>query len=228
MTDKLVERLRARAFTQATRCGGWGYYTNADAVLDSDAASALERLEDNGARHAGSTKAENGGLADKNGRISAGLGVDPNALESLTPSHKCPTCGQRVEYRLCYVEGGWAYFTCLPLNEQWGDDWDDAPYEHNAGTPYNRETAQIVKLAWEGPFDTPDAGVSNSPWSVQDINGGRVPWLKPTKWSPAARRDIWAGATVRQFITVMQEGGGTAYAPCDSGSRPEGEDAAGG
>jgi hypothetical protein len=37
---------------------------------------------------------------------------------------------------LCYVEGFWAFFTTRPLAEQWGDDWDDAPYEHNAGRPY--------------------------------------------------------------------------------------------
>ena len=37
---------------------------------------------------------------------------------------------------LCYVKGPWAYFTTQPLKKQWGDDWDDAPYEHNAGEPY--------------------------------------------------------------------------------------------
>ena len=30
-----------------------------------------------------------------------------------------------------------AYFTPVSLDEQWGDDWDDAPYEHNAGIPYD-------------------------------------------------------------------------------------------
>jgi hypothetical protein len=38
--------------------------------------------------------------------------------------------------RLCYVDRPWAYFTTQPITKQWGDDWDDAPYEHNAGTPY--------------------------------------------------------------------------------------------
>ena len=37
---------------------------------------------------------------------------------------------------LCYVDSPWAYFTTRPLEKQWGDDWNDAPYEHNAGTPY--------------------------------------------------------------------------------------------
>lgn len=43
------------------------------------------------------------------------------------------------EPRLCYVDGLdtlTAFFTTRPLAEQWGDDWNDAPYEHNAGRPY--------------------------------------------------------------------------------------------
>ena len=30
-----------------------------------------------------------------------------------------------------------AYFTPLALEDQWGDDWDDAPYDCNAGSPYD-------------------------------------------------------------------------------------------
>lgn len=43
-------------------------------------------------------------------------------------------------FKLCYIEssgsGGTAYFTTNDLDRQWGDDWNDAPYEHNAGSPY--------------------------------------------------------------------------------------------
>ena len=38
---------------------------------------------------------------------------------------------------LCYVAANVAYFTTQALADQWGDDWNDAPYEHNAGTPYS-------------------------------------------------------------------------------------------
>lgn len=41
------------------------------------------------------------------------------------------------DFKLCYINGSTAYFTTLSLDDQWGDDWDDAPYEHNAGTPYS-------------------------------------------------------------------------------------------
>lgn len=30
------------------------------------------------------------------------------------------------DFKLCYVDDGFAYFTTKPLTEQWGDDWNDA------------------------------------------------------------------------------------------------------
>ena len=39
-------------------------------------------------------------------------------------------------YKLCYVDGNEAWFTSDWKN-QWGDDWNDRPYEHNAGSPYS-------------------------------------------------------------------------------------------
>ena len=37
--------------------------------------------------------------------------------------------------KLCYLENNIMYFTS-DIENQWGDDWDDRPYEHNAGKPY--------------------------------------------------------------------------------------------
>lgn len=39
-------------------------------------------------------------------------------------------------YKLCYVDNNEAWFTS-DFKHQWGDDWDDRPYEHNAGSPYS-------------------------------------------------------------------------------------------
>ena len=40
------------------------------------------------------------------------------------------------EYKLCYVDGNKAWFT-NNFEKQWGDDWNDRPYEYNAGLPYD-------------------------------------------------------------------------------------------
>ena len=99
------------------------------------------------------------------------------------------------------------YFT-NDMEKQWGDDWDDAPYEYNAETPYDGETDMLqvpvcidfykLMKAYEddeayeevlrkypnyGKADVKlprDWGGCNSPFCVDDINGGAVAWLYAT------------------------------------------------
>ena len=65
----------------------------------------------------------------------------------------------------------------------------DVPYEHNAGTPYiwashrDVESYELMKVAYEGPFVTPDAYHTNSPYSVEMINAGAVAWLRTEQWA---------------------------------------------
>lgn len=106
-------------------------------------------------------------------------------------------------YKLCYVDSEeWSgepitlYFTELDdISKQWGDDWNDRPYEHNAGEPYEYDYSQpeqgvengrgiypkidIYKIMVAGGYDilTPRTNMTNSPYSVEDINKGTVPWL---------------------------------------------------
>lgn len=127
-------------------------------------------------------------------------------------------------HRLCYVEGSSAYFTDLPLTKQWGDDWDDAPYEHNAGEPYHdvfvtegepRLKADIVQLRWEGPFVTPDDGHLNSPWSVQMINARQVAWLRTVHWHVGEPVAILAGTLIRSFVYEVTVAGGRVWIPAN-------------
>lgn len=81
-----------------------------------------------------------------------------------------------------------AYFTPA-MDEQWGDDWDDAPYEHNAGTPYDDiwvdgvgtkiEILKIPFVVKSYNFRLPsEIGFGgNSPFAVADINHGAVAWI---------------------------------------------------
>ena len=111
--------------------------------------------------------------------------------------------------RLCFVLDSFAWFTTLPLTEQWGDDWNDAPYQWNAGEPYGEIGTTLTKLAFEVNGDTPDDAPA---YSVEQINAGAVPWLRSwpsseTEWS------IPAEATPEEFTRIIQEAGGTVYAP---------------
>lgn len=121
---------------------------------------------------------------------------------------------------LVYVSESWAYFTTRPdWQNQWGDDWNDAPYEHNAGEPYRWmpymaergiEPYEIIKLAYDGPLVTPDWSQLNSPWSVQQINAGAVPWLQPFTTSDV-QVFIRAGVSVEEFQKLLAHAGGDVY-----------------
>ena len=74
-----------------------------------------------------------------------------------------------MELKLCYCANNIMYFTS-DMSAQWGDDWDDRPYEHNAGTPYETHTT-VKKIAFIGHYSEP-----YSPYSVAEINNGVVPW----------------------------------------------------
>lgn len=115
---------------------------------------------------------------------------------------------------LCYVSGQWAFFTTQSLDKQWGDDWDDAPYEHNAGWPYGPHSEkdghwEIVRIAFDGPLVTPDDAVSNSTYSVRDINNRAVAWLRD-RWSGSGVV-IHAGTPLSEFKALVRKSGGTVW-----------------
>lgn len=43
------------------------------------------------------------------------------------------------------------YLGADDCNDYWGDDWDDSPYEHNAGTVYEEYVSGTADIAF--PFD---------------------------------------------------------------------------
>ncbi len=122
----------------------------------------------------------------------------------------------------------YAYFTPMFLDEQWGDDWDDAPYEHNAGVPYDdiileskplekfgnlsvvtkKKEYEIIRVPFyipSGGWDVmlpKDWGGLNSPFCVRDINAGAVAWIfarGPEGKSSGGAISILAGCSPEEF-----------------------------
>lgn len=117
-----------------------------------------------------------------------------------------------------YIEGQrdkWAYFTDIPLSEQWGDDWDDAPYEHNAGYPYDDHWSSSTEhTILQVGFSTPpemyvkypcDYGCGNSPFSVEDINNGAVAWMYGMCGNKRNRYVlvVHGGDTLKEFVDKL-------------------------
>lgn len=124
-----------------------------------------------------------------------------------------------LQARLCYIDGNKAYFT-TNFEKQWGDDWDDAPYEHNAGTPYEyydgctKPKWEVYRCFWDGPFRTPaDIAGCNSSYSVQKINRRDIAWLSPDWNAKEGTLPILAGVTFEEFCTLMEAAGGEVFIP---------------
>jgi hypothetical protein len=130
--------------------------------------------------------------------------------------------------KLCYVDERSMWFTALPLDKQWGDDWDDAPYEHNAGTPYdNREGPShlcevhfIDQVVHNTEIATPREGEINSRYSVEQINAGVIPWLRALRYNDQAPvwnyeyipdRVLMAGVSIEEAIDFVFDNGGFAW-----------------
>lgn len=137
----------------------------------------------------------------------------PTADRRLLPTTPCSPV-------LCYVDGPWAFFTTQPLAKQWGDDWNDAPYEHNAGDPYTfgehdrkngKAPWEIIKIAWEADLEAPCGDHRNGPWSVEQINAGAVAWLRSWHWEAGNKVVIPAGTTMEDFVRLVESAGGKVY-----------------
>lgn len=153
--------------------------------------------------------------------LARGEGVNPpsSCYNGNMINHKdCPI----ENMKLCYIDDDnrFAWFTEVSLDTQWGDDWNDAPYEHNAGEPYDthKEGAErvehhLLKVAYDGPYRTPGelSYRGNSHFTVESINRGVVAWLEPEyieKHVP-----INAGCSLREFISKIEQSGGHCYIP---------------
>lgn len=76
------------------------------------------------------------------------------------------------------------YFASIKDNieESWGDDWDDVPYEHNAGTVYNEYVEKVIDVFY--PFDMVITEPQddwhyngNSPYCKEDFKKRKAPCI---------------------------------------------------
>lgn len=119
------------------------------------------------------------------------------------------------KYYLCYIDEHKAWFTSN-WEKQWGDDWNDSPYECNAGDPYNEyyEEGKKYKIDLKCLyFDMPNDGAwgifpcDRGKWSVEDINKGAVAWI----YDEYIDLVIPAKTEINEFIEKIESKGGTIY-----------------
>jgi hypothetical protein len=116
------------------------------------------------------------------------------------------------------VRAPWAYFTRVPLDQQWGDGWERAPYEQHAGVPYDDGPDQILTVAFDGPLYPPHAGYDGKMRSVIEINRGDVPWLRTQDSIGNTPIPIMAGVTLERFVEQIELANGHVFAPLGWGA----------
>lgn len=125
------------------------------------------------------------------------------------------TTTDREIYQLCFVRGCWAYFANVPPTEVRGDDWDDAPYDCNAGEPYEREGQEIVCVAYDGPYEEN----CQACLSADQINRGEGPWLVDRGYGttyPKWADRVDAGTTLADFKARITWASGSVYERVES------------
>jgi len=128
----------------------------------------------------------------------------------------------KKQYKLCYVDGQKAWFTDS-FEKQWGDDWNDKPYECNAEEPYDHwyeeipHNPPVYKKEYKEHkielktlyFETHDWAEQKpcdmGRFSVEDINKGTIAWVHTDKFN------ILAGTEIEEFIKIIKENGGKIY-----------------
>lgn len=110
---------------------------------------------------------------------------------------------------LAYVDARGRCFFAPDHTEAWGDDWDDAPYQHNAGPPY--DAFIVADIIVVGDYETPDGT-----YSVADINGGAVPWLSTSRYAPGPATHIFAGTPISEVMRLAALAGWRVFADITS------------
>ena len=101
--------------------------------------------------------------------------------------------------RLCFVQDGcWAWFTTQAVESQWGPAWEMQPFDYDAGEPFE----------WMPNSNTVPYSLTIK-ISVQEINAKTMPWLQTGPWD--ASLEVWAGATITEFLDVIRSVGGKAF-----------------
>lgn len=97
----------------------------------------------------------------------------------------------------CERKGNLIRFYLGKNGKQWGDDWDDAPYEHNAGRVYDEfiEDHEDLAVPFDWEVEQPGDRYNNSPYTKKDMVQRKVPCL--TFFKPdGSKRPVYFGDSV--------------------------------
>lgn len=103
-------------------------------------------------------------------------------------------------------------------NDYWGDDWDDAPYEHNAGGVYSKYVRGFVEFAFPLDFAVkePCDGCFNSPFSKEDMKNRKIPCITIFNGNTGNTLDIYFEDNTESTFKAITEFGGVQLVSYDN------------
>ena len=115
-------------------------------------------------------------------------------------NNKCSINDIPAEAKLCYVDVSMKgrlmmFFTIKPYSELRGDDWDDSPYEDNAGYPYyekgERGKTFLVAAPNFSPEDSEDESAYQPMTEWELLNEYTRPGLRHTVYDHLSGACAW-------------------------------------
>ena len=102
------------------------------------------------------------------------------------------------------------YLGADDCTDYWGDDWDDAPYEHNAGEVYSRYVKATADVAFPLKYSVCEAccGYFNSPFSKEDMMNRKVPCIT-VKYGSHLGAEIYFEDNFESVLKSVTDCGGT-------------------
>lgn len=120
-----------------------------------------------------------------------------------------PSNGSSLKVIDCEVYGHLVRFVSgrAELEQWWGDDWDDVPYEHNAGTVYDQFAHGFREIAFstEHQITEPCDGHVNSPWCKDDMIARKVECVRIDD-TPVYFGDDWLTLNDLPGVVVRSRG----------------------
>ena len=99
-----------------------------------------------------------------------------------------------------------------PSDDYYGDDWNDVPYEHNAGTVYPEFIKAIVDVSfgYDDVVIEPSFGYLNSKWCKDDMKARKIPCLIVIPESVLKKNNLeeWK---IKNFEAAMEIDGAIKY-----------------
>lgn len=105
------------------------------------------------------------------------------------------------------------YFTTIPLNDQWGDDWDNAEggmpddftFDDN-GNKIEHEVFKVrLRLDITDRIITPNGNYYDTYYSPADINSGNVAWMYiPHTFKKCDGISVHAGDTISEALEKLE------------------------